>query len=185
MFCPLKTRCLLTRPSSRKIEMAQCEFAGFCAAASVVCGTVLRGRLEQPRVALPCSTVYPGGCMCTRDRTTPRFNLSIPVRVRWLSNNRTIEYSVETSNLSLGGMYFSSELRLELDTPVRAYFQMPEQIFGKYLGRWCCDGSVVHLAPNRALGKRPGVGISFRTYAVLAGSRVAPIHERRSWSLWY
>jgi PilZ domain len=123
--------------------------------------------------------------MYTSDRTTPRFNLNIPVRVRRLDESGSREYTVETSNLSEGGMYFSSEVQLELDTPVRAYLVMPEQIFGKPIVRWCCNGRVVHLDPSGAPGNKLGVGIAFHTYAELTAGRLESIDERRSLSSRY
>jgi len=118
--------------------------------------------------------------MYTSDRTTPRFNLNVPVRLRRLDESGSIEYTVETSNLSEGGMYFSSDIQLEMDTPVRAYLEMPEQIFGKPIVRWCCDGRVVHLDPSGPPGSRLGVGIAFHTYAVLTAGRMESTNEGRS-----
>jgi hypothetical protein len=118
--------------------------------------------------------------MYTCDRTTPRFNLNIPVRVRRLDESGSIEYAVETSNLSEGGMYFASDVQLEMDTPVRAYLEMPEQIFGKPVVRWCCDGRVVRLDPSDPPGSRLGVGVAFHTYAVLTAGRLEVAEERRS-----
>jgi hypothetical protein len=118
--------------------------------------------------------------MFTHDRTTPRFDLSIPVRVRRLDESGSTEYTVETSNLSEGGMYFSSDIQLEMDTPVRAYLVMPEQIFGVPLVRWCCDGRVVRLDPSDPPGSRLGVGIAFHTYAVLTAGKLESTDEGRS-----
>jgi hypothetical protein len=118
--------------------------------------------------------------MYTTDRTTPRFSLNIPVRVRRLDESGSIEYTVESSNLSEGGMYFSSDVPLELDTPVRAYLVMPEQIFGKPIVRWCCDGRVVHVDPSDPPRSKLGVGIAFHTYAVLTAGRLESTDERKS-----
>jgi hypothetical protein len=118
--------------------------------------------------------------MYTSDRSTPRFNFNVPVRLRRLDESGSIEYTVETSNLSEGGMYFSSDIQLELDTPVRAYLEMPEQVFGKPVVRWCCDGRVVHLDPSDPPGSSLGVGIAFHTYAVLTAGRLQSTNEGRS-----
>jgi hypothetical protein len=118
--------------------------------------------------------------MYASERTTPRFDLNVPVRLRRLDEIGSIEYTVETSNLSEGGMYFSSDIQLDMDTPVRAYLEMPEQIFGKPIVRWCCDGRVVHLDPGGSPGSRLGVGIAFHTYAVLTAGRLESTNEGRS-----
>jgi hypothetical protein len=109
--------------------------------------------------------------MRLRDRSTPRFNLNVSVRVRRLDESGSIEHTFETSNLSKGGMCFSSDVRLELETPVRAYLAMPEQIFGKPILRWCCDGRVVHLDSSGPAGSRLGVGISFSRVRRADGGR--------------
>ncbi len=106
--------------------------------------------------------------MYASHRATPRFNINIPVRIRRLDQFSSIEYCVESSNLSAGGMYFSSDIQLELDTPVRAYLIMPEEIFGMPTLRWCCDSRVVHVHPSGTPTNASGVGLSFCTYAVLS-----------------
>jgi hypothetical protein len=77
-------------------------------------------------------------------------------------------------------MYFASDIQLEMDTPVRACLEMPEQIFGKPTVRWCCDGRVVHLDPLGPLDSRLAVGTAFHTYAVLTAGRPESTDARRS-----
>ena len=137
----------------------------------------IRSNLDSPFRLQP---LFAGGLMYLRDRLAPRFNLNIPVRIRRLDESGSIEYAVQTSNLSDGGMYFLSDIQLELGTPIRAYLVMPEQIFGKPVARWCCDGRVVRLDPSGPPGSRLGVGISFHTYAVLTAGGLESIDERRS-----
>jgi hypothetical protein len=86
-----------------------------------------------------------GGLMCVIGRTTLRFNIHIPARIRRLGRVDAVEHGIGASNLSTAGRYFSRHTQLELDTPIRACLRMPEQIFGKPIVRWCCDGRVVHL----------------------------------------
>jgi hypothetical protein len=118
-------------------------------------------------------------------RTEPRYNLAVPVRLRRLDEISSTEYGIASSNLSVGGMYFCSNVQLEVNTPVRAYLVIPEQIFGKPVLRWRCDGRVVHVSLSGPPGNRLGVGISFHTYTVLTGGRLASIDSRRSLSLRY
>jgi PilZ domain len=101
--------------------------------------------------------------MYPRHRVTERFHINIPVRIRRLDELDSVEYTVESFNLSAGGMCFSSDIELELNTPVRAYLMMPEQILGKPAVRCCCDGRVVHRNLTGPPGNRLGVGLSFRT----------------------
>jgi hypothetical protein len=118
--------------------------------------------------------------MYTCQRTEPRFNLAVPVRLRRLDEIGSTEYGVASSNLSVGGMYFSSNVQLEVNAPVRAYLVLPEEIFGKPILRWRCEGRVVHVALSGPPGNRLGVGIWFHTYTMLSGGRLASIDEHRS-----
>jgi hypothetical protein len=106
--------------------------------------------------------------MYANDGASPRFDIKVPVRIRGLDAFGSVEHKAQTSNLSAGGIYFSSDIQLELGTPVRAYLRMPAQIFGKPIVTWCCDGRVVQLNLIDQLGKRLGVGISFYAYACLS-----------------
>jgi PilZ domain len=137
----------------------------------------IRSNLEIPFRVQP---LFAGGFMYSRDRLAPRFNFNIPVRIRRLDESGSLEHAVQTSNLSEGGMYFLSDIPLEMDTPIRAYLVMPEQIFGKPVIRWCCDGRVVRLDPSGPAGCKLVVGISFHTYAALTAGRLEPNDERRS-----
>jgi hypothetical protein len=116
--------------------------------------------------------------MYSSSRTTPRFNLKIPIRIRRLDEMGSAEYTVVSSNVSAGGVYFASDLQLKLGTPVRVYFRIPEQIAGKPAPRWCCEGRVIHVHPSGRLGKELGIGICFRMYSLLTPSRLEATGER-------
>jgi hypothetical protein len=114
------------------------------------------------------------------ERATPRFNFNVPARVRRLDEIGSTEHDVITSDLSVGGMYFCGDIQLEVNTPVRAFLVMPEQIFGKPILRWRCEGRVVHVRLGGPPENGLGIGISFHTYAVLIGGRLTSIDQRRS-----
>lgn len=117
-------------------------------------------------------------------RMLPRFDLDIPMRIRDLDHLHSHEHAVICSNISAGGAYFVSTIQLEMDTRVRVYLIMPEQIFGKPVVRWCCEGRVihVHLLPHAA--NKLGVGLSFQMYAGLMADRLETNDKQvavRSW----
>ena len=158
----------------------------FRSSAGVLFGTVTGRRYAyrefNPSVLHRC---FGGAFMYARERSEPRFNLAVPVRLRRLDEIGSTEYGVASSNLSVGGMYFSSNVQLEVNTPVRASLVLPEQIFGKPILRWQCDGRVARVSLSGPPGNRLGVGIWFHTYAVLNGGRLASIDECRSLLLRY
>jgi hypothetical protein len=81
-------------------------------------------------------------------RTSPRFNLKIPIRIRRLDETGSAEYTVVSANLSAGGLYFVSEVEFERGALVRAYFRIHEFVAGKSVPRWYCEGRVIHVRPS-------------------------------------
>lgn len=150
----------------------------------------LRAILDHP--FLSCSTPVqqliprPGGFMYANHRTTPRFNLKIPIRIRRLDEMGSTEYTVLSSNVSAGGVYFAGELQFEPGMPVRMYFTVPEPIFGKPAARWCCEGRVIYTLLTGLQGNGLAAGISFQTHTLLTAARLESneqpynrIHEGR------
>jgi hypothetical protein len=137
----------------------------------------VRSKLKSPSVFEHC---FAGGFMYACERAMPRFSFNVPARVRRLDQIGSTEYCVITSNLSVGGMCFSSEVELPVHTPVRAFLMMPGQIFGEPLLRWRCDGRVVHVTLSGPPGNRLGIGVTFHTYSVLNGARPEPMDQRGS-----
>jgi PilZ domain len=118
-------------------------------------------------------------------RATPRFDLKVPVRIRSLDQLGTAEHAVTSSNLSMGGIYFPSAFQLKVGNSIRLYLIMPEQIFGKPIVRWCCEGRVIHVLPSGRLGSILGVGVSFQMYAVLRAGRLDAVEEQFPLETWW
>jgi hypothetical protein len=116
--------------------------------------------------------------MYSSSRTTPRFNLKIPIRIRRLDEMGSAEHTVMSSNVSAGGAFFSTDLQLALGTPVRVYFRLPDQIVGMSVPRWCCEGRVIHVHPCGRSRKELEVGISFQMYTLLTDARLEATGER-------
>ena len=111
--------------------------------------------------------------MNTNRRNTPRFSIRIPIKVQRLDLLDPIEHTIVSSNVSAGGVYFSSEVPLTVGTPVRLFLDMPEHISGKPSAKRCYEGRVIHVQLNGESSNDCGVGISF--YYVLATLRLEPI----------
>jgi hypothetical protein len=123
--------------------------------------------------------------MYQNHRATTRFNLNVAIRIRRLDQMGSIEHTVICSNISAGGVYFSSDVQLNLDTPVRLYLMMPEQVFGRGTGRWRCEGRVIHIHPSTRPGGELGVGLSFQNYAMLAAQSPEETAKQFSLRAWY
>jgi PilZ domain len=113
--------------------------------------------------------------MYANHRTTPRFNLKIPIRIRRIDQSGSTEYTVLSSNVSAGGVYFASELQFEAGMLVRMYFTVPEPIFGKPAARWCCEGRVIYTLVTDQRGNGLAGGVSFQTHSLLPAARLESI----------
>jgi hypothetical protein len=115
--------------------------------------------------------------MFVNHRTTPRFNLKIPIRIRRIDQLGSTEYTVLSSNVSAGGAYFESELQLEPGTPVRMYFTVSEPIFAMPAARWCCEGRVIYTLLTHHEGYGRATGISFQTHRLVTGAPLESIEQ--------
>lgn len=112
--------------------------------------------------------------MYANQRSSPRFNLKIPIRIRRLDEMGSTEYTVLSSNVSAGGVYFAGEIQFEPGIPVRMYFTVPEPIFGKPAARWCCEGRVIYTLLADRRGNGLSAGISFLTHTLLTAAPLEP-----------
>jgi hypothetical protein len=99
-------------------------------------------------------------------RRTERLNLKIQLRVSVL-NSTAPEQSIESLNVSAGGIYFATNLPLLKGTPVRLLFRLPEQITRKPPADWVCMGHVVHTEPVSSGNGLQRVGVQFDCYEVV------------------
>jgi hypothetical protein len=100
-------------------------------------------------------------------RQTPRFELRIPLSIRPLDAAEAPARIVRTSNISATGLYFISNLPLEVGTPVEMFLQVPEEVLGTSPRNWCCKGRVVWIDGSDRSHATQGVGVEFQYYEVL------------------
>lgn len=99
-------------------------------------------------------------------RRTERLDLKIQALVSVL-NSTALEQSIESLNVSAGGIYFPTNLPLLKGTRVRLLFRLPEQITRKPPIDWVCMGHVVHAEPASSGNGLLGVGVQFDCYEVV------------------
>jgi len=138
---------------------------------SVLFGTAFREALgatsNHPFPNYSTPDTASGEFMFENHRTTPRFNLRIPIRIRRIDQPGSPEFTVLTSNVSAGGAYFASERHFQPGTPVRMYFTVPETVFGLPAARWRCEGRVVYTLFTDLQGYELAAGVSFQTHTLL------------------
>lgn len=106
-------------------------------------------------------------------RYTPRLKLRIPIRIRPLDSAESVPCTVESTDISARGFYFSTDLPLKVGTPVQVTLRMPEEIAGRVLPEWRCHGRVVHVDPDAAAPGTSHVGVEIQYYEVLKDAATA------------
>lgn len=112
---------------------------------------------------------YPQGVILSLEllrRQTERFELRIGLRVS-VPKSRAQEQRTESLDVSEGGMFFATNLRLRRGAPVQLVFKMPEEITHKPAAEWVCMAHVVHLRPLSFWKGWLGVGVQFDCYEVV------------------
>jgi Tfp pilus assembly protein PilZ len=99
-------------------------------------------------------------------RRTERLKLAIPLSVSVL-NSSAPGHGTESVNVSAGGMYFATNLRVSRGTGVQLQFKMPEEVTHMPASEWVCMGHVVHVTPISAANGWLGVGVQFDCYEVV------------------
>jgi hypothetical protein len=102
-----------------------------------------------------------------RHRQTARFDLSVPFWIQLPNSPETPAQLVEASNISGTGLYFVTDLVLQVGTPVDVSLLMPEVVIGAKSREWCCRGRVARVVPGELPDGKPGIGVEFQYYEVV------------------
>jgi len=100
-------------------------------------------------------------------RFTPRHKLQIPLTIQPLAGSNVPAQSTQSTDVSIRGVYFASDLSLEIGSPVQVLLQMPEEITGRASPKWSCTGRVVRIDNRQEPGGRRGIGVEIHYYDVL------------------
>ena len=76
-------------------------------------------------------------------RFRPRFDVKVQVKIRNLDRPDFTQQQVESLNISGRGVYFSTDLPLDIGARVEMFLTMPVEIAGKHSRLWRCTGRVV------------------------------------------
>ena len=98
-------------------------------------------------------------------RLVERHKIRTPLRIRmWKSS--VPEHTAESVNLSLRGIYFATDSKLNEGETVEVFFEMPEEVIGEATSEWRCTGHIVRVEEARAADGKLGVGVQFDCYEV-------------------
>ena len=111
-------------------------------------------------------------------RFRQRFDLKVQVKIRNLDSPDLTEQQVESSNISGRGVYFSTDLPLDIGARVEMFLTMPVQVVGKDPRLWRCTGRVVRKQPCSPSQPKAGNGVEIQYYEVLDKAQVAVTNPR-------
>ena len=90
--------------------------------------------------------------------------MRVPMRIRSLQRGPEREYTVESMNISIRGVYFATDAMFEQKEEIEIRLRMPEQLMAGQMTDWCFTGRVAHVEKLGKNGKR-GVGVQFLYYS--------------------
>jgi hypothetical protein len=122
---------------------------------------------------------WPEGTMKENDRRfRQRFDMRVQVKIRNLDSPDLTEQQVESSNISARGVFFSTDLPLDIGARVEMFLTMPMEIAGKDSRLWRCTGRVVRMQPRSPSQPKAGNGVEIHYYEVLDRARAAVANPR-------
>jgi Tfp pilus assembly protein PilZ len=104
-------------------------------------------------------------------RIDTRVNIRVPLRFRALNNPGSTEQTAESENISQRGIFFSTNVPLNIGTPVEVSLRLPQELAGKSTSDVKCVARVVHVRPSSAPGGLSGIGLHIERYEAKASVR--------------
>ncbi|OLD62275.1 MAG: hypothetical protein AUI53_02075 [Acidobacteria bacterium 13_1_40CM_2_60_7] len=99
-------------------------------------------------------------------RTARRLIKKVPLRFRPVESLAVPEQTAETMNISNGGLFFATDLKLAEGLLVELHLTMPREILGDDLPEWYFMGRVAHVESFGNRNGKSGVGVQFLYYEV-------------------
>jgi hypothetical protein len=100
-------------------------------------------------------------------RYTPRFKSHIPMRIRLVASAGLLSQLVELFDISERGAYISTDLPLQVGSPIHMFLRTPEEIAGKLQPEWRCTCRVVRVLPGQLPSHMARVGVEIQYCEVL------------------
>jgi hypothetical protein len=112
-------------------------------------------------------------------RHRPRFGLKVPFEIRAIDQVTTTAQLAESLDISASGLYFATELPMNVGTRIELFIQMPSEIAGNSAPKRRCMGRIVRLHAASPTDAHGGNGLEIQCYDVLDGARSTPAGENR------
>src|SRR2546425_6038386 len=107
-------------------------------------------------------------------RTARRLIKKVPLRFRPIESRAAPEQTAETMNISNGGLFFATDLKLAEGLLVELHVTMPRGIFGDDLPEWYFMGRVAHVESFCNRNRKSGVGVQLLYYEVPNTAALVP-----------
>jgi len=99
-------------------------------------------------------------------RVVPRYTVKIPLRFRAVGLiEETGDELTESLNISRRGVYFASQARLKVGTPIEITLRMPREVTGTETIEARCFGRVIHLQTGLYADGRTCYGVEIEKFA--------------------
>jgi PilZ domain-containing protein len=110
--------------------------------------------------------------MSSRERRIDtRVNTRVPLRFRILNNPGSPEQTAESENISQRGIFFATNVPLNVGTPLEVSLKMPQELAGESTADVRCVARVVHVQPDSLLGGKAGIGLHIERYETGVAAR--------------
>jgi PilZ domain len=104
-------------------------------------------------------------------RIDSRVNIRVPLWFWALSNPGSTEQAAELENISQRGLYFLTNVPLNIGTPVEVSLRMPQELAGKVASDVKYVARVVHVREGSSPGGMLGIGLHIERYDAKASVR--------------
>jgi len=106
-------------------------------------------------------------------RLAPRKAVSIPLRFRISTSNNAAVTPGRALNVSEHGLYFYSDHKLQVGSPLEIFLTLPREITGKGPEELRCSGRVVRVIEDEELPGQLGIGVKIDHFQYAAAARWA------------
>jgi hypothetical protein len=97
-------------------------------------------------------------------RAARRFTMTLPLKVRYVLDNGSIEETAETRDISFKGLYFSTSTDVQTGSPIEFVLTLPQQITLAGDVHIRCYGKVLRVEPQEG---RHGIAARIERYEFL------------------
>jgi hypothetical protein len=103
-------------------------------------------------------------------RIDTRMNIRVPLRFRILNSPDSAEQAAESENVSQRGIYFATDVPLNVGTPVEVSLKMPRELGVQAPSDVKCVARVVHIEPDSFADGKAGIGLHIERYEAKASA---------------